>query len=82
LAGSQFNQFAQLFRPASCSSIQARGCKLTELIVDISGQYIEAKETGHVTCAYGAYEIKIHGGKTATEAIVKHTTFYASTVTG
>jgi hypothetical protein len=36
LAGSQFNQFTQLFQPAFCSSIQAKGCKLTERIVDIS----------------------------------------------
>jgi hypothetical protein len=37
LAGRQFNQFVRTFRPASCSSIQARGCKLTERIVDMSG---------------------------------------------
>jgi hypothetical protein len=37
LAGVQFNHFVRIFRPASCSSIQARGCKLTERIVDMFG---------------------------------------------
>jgi hypothetical protein len=43
------------------------------------GQYIEAKQTGYVTGAYGAYETKVDGGKTVTETVVKHTTIYAST---
>ncbi|RAR08150.1 hypothetical protein DDE82_002482 [Stemphylium lycopersici] len=43
------------------------------------GQYIEAKETGYITGAYGAYETKVKGGKTVTETVIKHTTIYAST---
>jgi hypothetical protein len=43
------------------------------------GQYIEAKQTGYITGAYGAYETKVNGGKTVTETVIKHTTIYAST---
>jgi hypothetical protein len=43
------------------------------------GQYVDAKETGYITGAYGAYETKVEGGKTVTETVVKHTTIYAST---
>jgi hypothetical protein len=43
------------------------------------GQYIEAKQTGYVTAAYGAYETKVNHGKTVTETVIKHTTIYAST---
>jgi hypothetical protein len=43
------------------------------------GQYIEAKQTGYITAAYGAYETKVNGDKTVTETVIKHTTIYAST---
>ncbi|KAI8938478.1 hypothetical protein NX059_004370 [Plenodomus lindquistii] len=45
------------------------------------GQYIDAKETGYVTGAYGAYETKYDGGKTVTETVVKYTTIWV-TATG
>lgn len=42
------------------------------------GQYIDAKETGYVTAAYGAYETKVYGSETVTETVVKYTTIYVT----
>lgn len=42
------------------------------------GAYVEAKETGYVTGAFGAYETKVVGGKTMTETVVKYTTVYVT----
>ncbi|KAF2847408.1 hypothetical protein T440DRAFT_403686 [Plenodomus tracheiphilus IPT5] len=42
------------------------------------GQYIDAKETGYVTAAYGAYEVKVQGDKTVTETVVSYTTLWVS----
>jgi hypothetical protein len=42
------------------------------------GAYVEAKETGYVTGAFGAYETKVVSGKTMTETVVKYTTVYVT----
>lgn len=47
-------------------------------ICTYGGQYIDAKETGYVTGAYGAYETKLYGDKTTTETIIKYTTIWVT----
>lgn len=41
-------------------------------------QYIDAKRTGYVTGAYGAYETKVIDGEPVTETVVKYTTVYVT----
>ena len=38
VASIQFNPFTRIFRPGSCSSVQAGVCRLTERIVDNSAR--------------------------------------------
>ncbi|KAL6711653.1 hypothetical protein ACN47E_004587 [Coniothyrium glycines] len=42
------------------------------------GAYVDAKKTGYVTGAYGAYETKYVSGKPVTETVVKYTTVYVT----
>lgn len=42
------------------------------------GKYVDAKETGHMTVPYAAYETHYVSGKPVTETVVKYTTIYVT----
>ena len=47
VASTQFNPFTRIFRPGSCSSVQAGVCRLTERIVDNSAAGPDRDCRGH-----------------------------------